>query len=99
MLGWCTCPRTSTAGDVTVAEGEYQRHATPPSTQAAPAGKQESMAAAAQCDTKVPRLHLEALHRDGVLSKIRVQQVYFAALLWDQATQQLTRCSCATPGD
>ena len=77
MLGWCTCPRTSTVGDVTV-EGAYQRHAsaaTPSATHAAPAGKQDSMAASPQCDTKVPRLHLEALHRDGVLSKISVQQV------------------------
>ena len=59
-------------------EGAYQRHAsvaTPSATHAAPAGKQDSMAASPQCDTKVPRLHLEALHRDGVLSKISVQQV------------------------
>lgn len=88
MLGWCTCPRTSTAGDV-AAEGAYQRHASvaAPSqpqtatevaaTHAAPTGKQDSMAGAPQAGMKVPRLHLEALQgaREGVLSRISVQQV------------------------
>ena len=89
MLGWCTCPRTSTTGDV-AAEGAYQRHASVAapsqpqtatgelaSTHAAPAGKQDSMAAAPQAGMKVPRLHLEALQgaREGVLSRISVQQV------------------------
>ena len=46
-------------------------------THAAPTGKQDSMAGAPQAGMKVPRLHLEALQgaREGVLSRISVQQV------------------------